>query len=251
MSLDKILKNKNLIRFAKFILIVLILSDIVLLTLVSFYPVNSQIKTYIVIFDLIVVLILIPDFIIRYKKAEDKREFWKYNGIDVLGMIPEIVLGPYTTAFRYLRLIKILVLTKMQIRQILSFLQKTKMDYGIFIVLIILLSGAIILFVIEGGTNPNINSFDDSLWYLVVSITTVGYGDIYPVTTTGRIIGTFIIAVGIAFVSFLTASITSYFVKNDADEKQIEINILNQKLEDMQMEMKEEMIELKRLIKEK
>jgi len=247
-------RNKELIRFCQFFLIVLVLCDIVLLTLIIFVPVSAQFKWYILIFDLIVVLILILEFILRFRNSDDKRNFLWENGIDVLGMIPEIIIGPYVSAFSYLRLIrviKILSLFKMQIEKILSFLHKSKIDYGIFVVGIVLVSGAILFYIIEEAVNPDINSFTDSLWYLVVSITTVGYGDITPVTKVGRFIATLIIVIGIGFVSFFTAIITSRFVKGDADEKQLEIDSLNQKIEDMQLEMKKEMNELKKLIKEK
>ncbi len=241
------LRSKDLVRFGQFFLIVLILTDIVLLTLVSFIPVSDQFILYISIFDLIVVLILIPEFILRFKKAENKKEFLKYNGIDVLGMIPEIILGPYSTAFRYLRLIRILILLKMQIRHILAFLHKNKIDYGIFVVGIVLLSGSIIFYIFEAAANPDINSFSDSLWFLVVTITTVGYGDITPVTNAGRVVGTLIIVIGIGFVSFLTATITSIFIKDTEKEEMDKIDVLHDKIDNLEFEIKE----LKEILKEK
>lgn len=248
------LRSKDLVRFGQFFLIVLVLCDIVLLTLMIFVPVSTQLRSYILIFDLIVVLILILEFIIRFRNADDKKKFLMYNGVDVLGMIPEIIIGPYVSAFGYLRLIrviKIVSLFKIQIEQILVFLHKSKIDYGIFVVGIVLVAGTIIFYIFEAAANPDINSFSDSLWFLVVTITTVGYGDITPVTKFGRVVGTLIIVIGIGFVSFFTATITSRFVKNDADKKQLEIDSLNQKIEEMQLEMKKEMNELKKLIKEK
>ena len=245
----KELRNKNLKRFAQLLLIIFVLSDIVLLTMITFIPVSPQLALYIGIFDLMVVLILIPDFIIRFKDAGDKKEFFKHNWIDLLGMVPEIVIGPYATVFRYLRLIrliKILSLFKMQINQILKFLHKTRIDYGVFVVIIMLISGAIIFYIFEMGHNQSIQGFDDALWYLVVTITTVGYGDISPVTAEGRVIGTLIMITGIGFVSFLTATIASVFVKEDNEEELVKIDEVHQKLDNLKTEIEE----LKEIIKE-
>jgi voltage-gated potassium channel len=62
--------------------------------------------------------------------------------------------------------------------------------------LIILLVSATIFYFVEFGINENINSFYDAFWYLIVTIPTVGYGDIYPKTEVGRIIGTIIMFTG-------------------------------------------------------
>ena len=91
---------------------VLILLDILLLTIVTFVPVKSDIYTVVVYFDLVVVLILIPDFINRLRKSEDKVEFLKYNWTDIIGMIPVILIPQAGSLFSYFRLIRILALFK-------------------------------------------------------------------------------------------------------------------------------------------
>lgn len=97
-NIKKLLKSEKLIMFSHLIIIiVLVILDIIFITTISIISTSQDIVMYVSIFDLIAVLILIPDFIIRYKKAENKKNFLKYNFIDILGMIPEISIGPYTT----------------------------------------------------------------------------------------------------------------------------------------------------------
>jgi voltage-gated potassium channel len=72
----------------------------------------------------------------------------------------------------------------------------------------------------------NANEFEsawDGIWWSVVTVTTVGYGDLYPTDVEGRIIGIFVMLVGIGFLSVLTATIASRFVKADADTESKEI----------------------------
>jgi len=230
------------------IVILLIVSDIILLTSLFFVNVSSQVYTLIIYYDLLVVLILIPDFIYRLWKSNDKKKFLRENWTDIIGMIPEIIVGPISTVFRYFRFIrifKILSLFKKEISHFIRFLHKSKIDYGIFLVLIILICGATALFFIEFGINDNINTFDDAFWYLIATVTTVGYGDVYPSTEAGRIIGVILMFTGIGFMSFLTATITSKFVKNTRmEDKLVETN---EKIDKLQSEISE----LKELINNK
>ncbi len=67
------------------------------------------------------------------------------------------------------------------------------------------------------GVNGRIHSFFDALWRSLSTITTVGYGDIYPVTTAGRIIGGFTMIVGISTFALVTAKIAQFLVRSDGD----------------------------------
>ena len=63
----------------------------------------------------------------------------------------------------------------------------------------------------------------DGIWWAVTTTTTVGYGDLYPTTVSGRIIGMMLMFLGIGFLSLLTASIASRFVKQERGEEHIEV----------------------------
>ena len=63
-------------------------------------------------------------------------------------------------------------------------------------------------------------TFGDGVWWAIVTLGTVGYGDIVPHTAWGRVIGSVVIVVGVTFISFLTAMITSYFVSSDQEESE-------------------------------
>src|SRR5207248_6212190 len=70
---------------------------------------------------------------------------------------------------------------------------------------------AIGIFAVEGGQNEHIQSIGDALWWAVVTTTTVGYGDVSPVTGEGRLIAVGLMIVGIGFIGVFTATVTSFF----------------------------------------
>jgi voltage-gated potassium channel Kch len=87
--------------------------------------------------------------------------------------------------------------------------------YVLAIVALVILTGAFGFYWIEAGRNPNVQSFGDGLWWALVTMTTVGYGDIVPTTTFGRTIGAFLMFAGIGTVGVSTAAIAAYLIRLD------------------------------------
>ena len=68
------------------------------------------------------------------------------------------------------------------------------------------------------GNGRRIESFFDALWWSAATITTVGYGDIYPVTATGRVIAVFTMVVGISTLAIVTARIAQFFMSTNSED---------------------------------
>ena len=93
-------------------------------------------------------------------------------------------------------------------------------------------------------TEPAVESFDDGLWWALVTITTVGYGDITPVTNLGRILASSLMIMGIGFLATITAAVSSYFISSFSD-KELTLNDLGHKLDRLEKEIAELKKELK------
>jgi hypothetical protein len=84
-----------------------------------------------------------------------------------------------------------------------------------YLVGVTLLLGVIAGFVVTLVDRDEFPTFGDGLWWAIVTLGTVGYGDLVPASTPGRIVGSTVIVVGVTFIAFLTAVVTSSFVAAD------------------------------------
>jgi voltage-gated potassium channel len=85
------------------------------------------------------------------------------------------------------------------------------------VVTIVILTCAYVAYNVEKATNPLFNSFGTSVWWAVVTITTVGYGDVYPITTAGRITGVVLMFSGLALFGVLAGTLATFFGFGNTD----------------------------------
>ena len=91
------------------------------------------------------------------------------------------------------------------------------MAFSVCAVVVVFL-GAFGVFIFETDANKSIGSFGDALWWAVVTATTVGYGDVSPVTVEGRFIAVVLMLTGIGVIGIFTATVASYFFEQDRSE---------------------------------
>ena len=91
-----------------------------------------------------------------------------------------------------------------------------------FLVLVTLSLAMVAGFVMTLVDREDFPSYGVGAWWAVVTIATVGYGDVVPTTPWGRVVGSATIILGVTFLSFLTATVTSLFVSAEQDRKAVE-----------------------------
>ncbi len=80
--------------------------------------------------------------------------------------------------------------------------------------LLVILAGSFSFFLFEVGINPQVTTFFDSVWWAVVTLTSLGYGDIYPMTTEGRIVGIFLMFLGVLLIGLIAGSVSRHYFEN-------------------------------------
>ena len=132
--------------------------------------------------------------------------------IDLLAILPAYRPLRVLRIFVLFRVFKLLRYTK-SINQFLGVLASKKFELFtlLFLLIFITVTAGIAIYVFEQNENENIDSIFDALYWALITISTVGYGDISPVTAEGRVVSMIIIVSGIAMISFVTSVIVSSF----------------------------------------
>ncbi len=223
------LNKKSIIEL---LMIVLILTDSILLILMIFYNFSPLITQIIYIFDLIVCFVLAIEFVYELNRSDNRKHYLQKNWYYIIAMFPDYLLNIVLSLFglagiswfvrliRLLRIGRVLILFKKNIKIFTDFVKETHLDKLLTFLVILVISSSIAFFIVDESAN----SFIDGLWYVLVTLATVGYGDIVPSTTSGRIIGFILIIIGILSFSILTGAISSIYTKRIEEENKNEID---------------------------
>ncbi len=199
-----------------FFLSVLIIIDLILITLTLISEVDANLYFGIVVFDTVLCIILIIEFITRLMDSDNKKRFLLKNWTELIAAIPfDLIMLPFALnnahlrIFKILKFIKVIALFSQFFETIDVFLKKTHLDEIFGVTLLVVLASTLALYLFD----PSINSLFDSLWFVLSTITTVGYGDVLPQSGPGKIIGLITLIVGVLIFSTVTGAIASYFAR--------------------------------------
>jgi voltage-gated potassium channel len=206
------------LNFLNLLIIILsfyVLGSLVVDTFIVLPPEIAKVLNYV---DNFICGIFLLDFIIRFRQAENKLQFMKWGWIDLIASIPTLDFmraGRLLRLIRLIRIIRAFRSTKHIVQHIFkNKVQGTLTSVAIIAVLMLLFSSVAIL-QFETDPNSNIKTAGDAIWWAYVTMTTVGYGDKYPVTTEGRIIAAILMTVGVGLFGTFTAFVSSWFVKDN------------------------------------
>ena len=183
-------------------------------------------STFLII-DYFIWALFAVDLLVKVLIAPHRMNYIKRHWLEVL-----IVIIPF---FRPLRILRIFIFGSrawVGMRRLVSI--DFLLVYGIGLVII----AATVVASVEGGEGASIHSFPDALWWAVVTITTVGYGDMVPETLAGRAIAFVLMLGGIAFFSGMTANLASFLIKGKDSDKTLTEKLLKE-IEGLRKELSE------------
>lgn len=155
------------------------------------------------------------DYVVRLGLAPDRWTFVRHNLLDLV-VIALPVLRP-------LRLLRLVALLSVLNRAGAHTLRGRVVTYVVGATALLVVTGALAVTEAERGRpGATIENVGDGFWWAATTITTVGYGDRYPVTTTGRVIAVALMVGGIALVGVVTATIASWLVERVSQDNEQE-----------------------------
>lgn len=155
--------------------------------------------------DYSVWLVFAVDYVARLYLAERRWSYWVRHLHD-LAMIALPVLRP-------LRLLRLLMLLRLLNRRAAASLHgRVALYVGGSAAILLVCASLAVLDAERGHRSANITTFGDALWWSVTTVTTVGYGDRYPVTTEGRFVAVGLMLGGVALIGVVTATVASWLV---------------------------------------
>ena len=162
----------------------------------------------------VIIAIFAADLVIRVAVAERRFAYLRSRWLDVL-----IIVVPFLRPLRLLMFLPMLMRAIASLQRIMGPFQGA---YVLVVGLITVFTTAGLMLVFEGRSDGPIQTFGDALWWSITTITTVGYGDTFPVTSEGRALAAGLMVVGISLFGVLTAGIAAYLVESATEEEEDE-----------------------------
>lgn len=200
----------------------LVLSVLVLVVLAvdTFLPVGPEISMILWTVDTAICVLFFADFCYQFATAPSKLGYMKWGWLDLLSSIPMIDAlrwGRISRVLRIIRLLRGLKSAKLIIAHALAHRTQAAFLSVTVICLVLILFGSIAILHFEGGSNGNITNAEDALWWAFVTITTVGYGDFYPVTSGGRVVAALLMIAGIGLFGTYSGFVASWLIDHKQD----------------------------------
>ena len=186
--------------------------------------VDPLVKGVVGIMDVFITIIFFTDFLYRLFTAQSKSDYFLRNWgwADLLASMPI----QQFKIFRIFRVVKVIRLLRVFgpgriFRELRENRAGSALFLTVFLVIIVLEFGGALIVAVEGDDpSANIKSAGDGVWWAFVTITTVGYGDRFPVTESGRLVGMLTMMLGVGLFGVLTGFLANAFVPEEDDAQE-------------------------------
>jgi voltage-gated potassium channel len=203
-------------------ILVLTVQSLIVMGLVVL-PLDAATHQALTFFDNVICVIFLGDFALNLAQSSPKGDYFitRRGWLDLLGSVPAFGVFRFTALFRLARLSRLARITRLLRGQnqgeLVRDVVENRGQYALFITflaafLVLTFSSVLILQFESRSPDANITTGGDALWWAFVTITTVGYGDYYPVTTLGRTTAVFVMFAGVGIIGSLASILASILV---------------------------------------
>jgi voltage-gated potassium channel len=205
-------------------------------------PLDVETKQLLGRVDDFVCAVFLMDFVVHLSLAPSKKAFLQMGWIDLLSSIPEIGWLRWGRVFRVFRIVRALRSFPAVYEHFSAERAKgTFIMVGLMSLIAVLIATIAVFELERGAPGANIHLGGDALWWAFATITTIGYGDHYPVTVAGRVVAVVLVVFGLSFFGTFTAYVASFFLekthlKEESDIHRLvhEVRRLREKIEQIE-----------------
>ena len=167
--------------------------------------------------DTIACAIFFVDFCVSFHRAPNRwRYFYTWGWIDLLSSVPVFEVTRWGRFARIARLLRLLRGVRAAAIVADALLERRKQSAALaasLMLLLLLVTASILILLVETEPSSNIKTAEDAVWWAVTTITTVGYGDRYPVTHEGRAVAAMLMAAGVGVFGVLSGLLAAWFTE--------------------------------------
>ncbi|MBO7719553.1 MAG: potassium channel family protein [Methanosphaera sp.] len=197
------------------ILLILTIIDLIFIFLSVIYSFELRIDNLFADYDFLVCLLLFIDLAYDYYTSDRSlKEFFidDKNILSLLSLFPFDLLFRYFAVFRLFRFMKVFKVIRVynvikDVDSVIYFIQNHLFKLLFVVLMIYMAVSSVLLYILDNS----FTSLGDALWFIIVTTTTVGYGDITPTTITGKYLTVLTIVIGILFVAIFTAYLSAIY----------------------------------------
>ncbi len=219
-------------QFINIALMLLILANVVCIVASSEESINARFSDFFHYFEIFSLIVFTIEYLVRVWVSVERSEkdltqplksrirhlFTPMALVDLLAILPSflLLLGSDFLILRVLRLVRVFKLSRysrsMELLITVSKQEAETIISAIFILIILIIISATGIYIVEGDAQPDeFGSIPRALWWATVTLTTVGYGDVVPITTLGRMLGIVIVITGIGMAALPAGIMASGF----------------------------------------
>jgi voltage-gated potassium channel len=210
-----------------FILVLTLFSLAVMVLLLL--PLNTESRQLLTLYDNVICVIFLADFLYNLARSRPRREYFidQRGWLDLLGSIPSFGFFQLSALFRLARLSRFARIARLlsgsNRRELVRDMVENRGQYATFVTILLAgmvlsISSFLVLQFESRSPDANIKTGGDAIWWGFVTITTVGYGDRFPVTTLGRLVGLLVMFAGVGIIGALASILASLLVPSPNED---------------------------------
>jgi voltage-gated potassium channel len=202
--------NKNDIKPLSLMSLVLSFLSLFVISGLLFLKPTAEIYWFLIGLDTLICTLFLLQLSIDHIRSKNRRQYLREHWIDYVASIP--MVGPlrYARIFQIFRVIRVIRSGKQIFKQINKNRREATIASILLLLLLLLSLGSSAILFVEGNQpQANITSPGDALWWAIVTVSTVGYGDLYPTTTLGRVVASIVLVCGVGIFGMISGLITS------------------------------------------